>query len=62
MAEEHFHYCPRCNEIYSCTADRPVDATSHGGPEDSVCFHHYGIRHDTCVREGEKATVVIGGY
>jgi hypothetical protein len=62
LSELHPHYCPRCNELYDCTADRPIDASEHGGPEESVCFHHYGVPHDTCVLEGELATVVVGGY
>lgn len=62
MSQEHQHYCSKCNQLYNCTADRPIDASPHGGPEDSVCFHHYGVPHDVCVAAQEKATVIVGGY
>lgn len=61
MTEEHEHYCPRCKQKYSCTDERPIDASSHGGPDDSVCFHHYGVPHVSCAPTN-KETVVIGGY
>lgn len=64
MAAQHNHFCPRCKVVYSCTADRPVDASIHGGPGDSVCFHHYGIPHDECppVEVEPESVIVVGGY
>jgi len=64
MSVQHYHYCPKCMEIYSCTADREVDASKHGGPAESVCFHHYGIQHSTTCQTSEekKDTVIVGGY
>lgn len=63
MSQQHEHFCPKCLELYSCTADRSIDASPHGGDPDSVCFHHYGVPHVTCERaEDRSLTVVMGGY
>jgi len=63
MSERHQHYCPKCKQVYNCVEDRSVDASQHGGPAESVCFHHYGVPHVSCSVGLETGqTVVLGGY